>query len=281
MLNILARKREEDAKKKKAIKESKKKSQLVTVSRACTERNLVDKKNEHDRLSAHYFNIRPGECLDHPEIERQRQELATYYNEKRRTQLTKLLEALNVGADIHFNEQKDILWKEYHEDFLPRLVDSMCHMILENAGIVFSVKPNETNQHFSRIPGMVEGSLHEQISIKVSVYLEDSKKKVLEATEEQCALLTLKSMNIMANNVLDIEDYWREKTKRDVDSFHRLKMQEMSYKIDEERNELESHWSVNLASPRRSRKMEKEKLELEGSNKVSAEHDKYYLQAQR
>ena len=286
MLNILARKREEELSKAKAIKEATKKSRLVNVSVATSDPNLIEKKLEHDRLSAHYLQIDHGICATNPELNRQRQELADYYNEKRRSLLVKLLSALQLGADVHFTEQKKILWKEYQEEFLPHLLDTMCHIIIDNARIVFSIKPDvENRQLFSRMPNVEEGSLHETISINVAVYLEESMKRVQQLIEEQCARLTLRSMDIMTKTVLDIEEQWKKKTRRDVENFHRLKMQEMSYKLDEERDIMPpSHWSENLVSPQHGRRAAKAKLELhlkEGGGSPTAEDDKYYLQAQR
>jgi hypothetical protein len=290
MLNILARKREEELSKAKAKKDAIKKLNTINVAKAARIPNLVEKKLEHDRLSAHYFSVQPGESIANLELERQRKELDVYYSEKRRDLLVKLLSALQLGADLYFADQKKILWQEYREDFLPHLLDSMYHIIMENSRIVFSTKPDvENKQFFSRMSGIEEGSLHEQISINVAVFLEESKKRVLQATEEQCAQLTLRSMNVMSKTVLDIEDYWRQKTKRDVENFHRLKMQEMSYKMDEQRDVMPPHWSHNLVSPQHGRRIAtKETLELklrekeENTSATTAdEHDKYYLQAQR
>lgn len=290
MLNILARKREEELAKAKAKKDAKQKSQLINVSNACPDKNLAEKRIEHDRQSAHYFRINPGDCLTHPEVERQRQEVALYYEDKRRILMAKLLTALEQGADIHFADQKKIIWEEYHEEFLPHLLDTMCHIIMDNARIVFSLHPNEMdnrNKFFSRMPGMEEGSLHEQISIKVAVFLDESKKKILEATEKQCAQLTMKSMNIMATNVLNIEEEWKQKTKRDVENFHRLKMQEMSYKIEEEKDEIQVHWSRNFTSPRHARRTMKEisttypSPDNHTTTLSITEHDKYFIQAHR
>lgn len=267
-------------------------SQLINISNACPASNLQQKKQEHDRLSVHYFNLQPGTCLDHHEVERQRQELNAYYDKKRRTLLVKLLNALQLGADFHFEEQKKILWKEYHDEFLPHLLHAMHHIIIDNARILFSTDPQEGSQmFFSKQAGTGEGSLHESISISVAVYLEESKKRVLKATDEQCALLAVKSMNIMSKTILDIEDHWRQKTIRDVESFHLLKMQEMTYKLDEERDVRSAHWSVVLDSPQhvrrartRTRKTRRKEGEEEGEEEeqsVSADHDKYYQQAQR
>lgn len=291
MLNILARKREEELSKAKAKKDAIKSARLVNVSKAAAVPNLKEKKLEHDRLNAHYLQLQPGMSVPNPELERQRRELDMYYTEKRRTLLVKLLSALQLGADVHFAEQKNILWKEYHEEFLPHLLDTMYHIIIDNARIVFSTNSgtigDNKQQFYSKMPCMAEGSLHEQISLNVAVFLEESMKKVLQATEEQCAQLTLRSMDIMTKTVLDIEDYWKQKTLRDVENFHLLKMQEMSYKIDEERDLKPTHWSENLVSPQHGRRATRDKLndlqvaETENSTPTAAEHDKYYLYAQR
>jgi hypothetical protein len=94
-------------------------------------------------------------------------------------------------------------------------------------------------------------------------------------------------MNILSKQILDIEDQWREKTKRDVENFHTLKMQEMTYKMDEQRDVISPHWSDNLVSPQHGRITRREKGELKmmmpecSSSSMTAEHDKYYILAQR
>jgi hypothetical protein len=197
----------------------------------------------------------------------------------------KLVSALQLGADCHYADQKKILWREYREDFLPHLLDTMCHIIINNARIVFSTEPeniDNKNKFFSRLPGMEEGSLHEQISINVAVYLEESKMRVLQATEEQCAHLTLKSMDIMTNTVLDIEEHWKQKILRDVENFHRLKMQEMTYKMDEQRDVMPPYHSNDSVSSLQGQRESTNHTELKVKDEhTSADHDKYYLQAQR
>lgn len=285
MLNILARKREDDLLKAKAKKESNE-PRSVHVSKAAPASNLIGRKLEHDRMSEVYLKRNPEGSSALDNLERQRRELDVYYSEKRKDLMAKLESALALGADSHLAAQKEVVWREYWDEFVPRLLDTMHHIIDKNAAIVFSTRPEATDEgqaQYAKTPDVAEGSLHEQISINVAVFLEESKKRVLQATEEQCAQLTLRSMDILARAVLNIEDYWNTKIAKDVESFHCLKMQEMSYKLDEDCETTPPHWSDSLISPQHGRRAKREKTEvmLDDSSTSTVEHDKYYLQGQR
>ena len=283
MLNLVARKRQENVAKAKEEREERRRKQPVNVSKAFPDPNIVEKKLEHERRSSEYLQAHPGTTVALSEYDRQRKELDDYFEQKRRVLMEKFISALQLGADVHFTEQKKILWKEYREEFLPHLLDTMHHIIIDNSRIVFATDPTVIeNEYFSRMPDVEEGSLHEKISLAVAVYLDDSKKRVAQAAEEQCAKLTLKSMNIMTQKLLDIENYWKEKTKRDVENFHHLKMQEMMYKVEEGNMDTPVHWSEHLTSPRRGRSARAKNNTSRSDSECPppSDVDQYYAQAQ-
>lgn len=150
-------------------------------------------------------------------------DFAHYLAEKRRINLTNLIKALSIGANTCCDEERSNLDKEFQLNFLPSLIQCYASVMLHTAERVFG-KDAECGQ----IPdNSVHTNVKSEIEESIIHLVEKIKEAILSYLEKKQADLTMCALDALSISVLDREEYWRQKTNRDVEKLHALRLQEV------------------------------------------------------
>ena len=157
-------------------------------------------------------------------------DFTAYLAEKRRVNLTNLIKALSIGAENVYDEEREKLQQEYHTKFLPSLIQAFSAMVLHTAEMMFG----KNGDDLCDIDMSAHLATKNELEATIISVVDKFKAAITEYLQQKQTSLTVCALDALSMHVLDREEYWKEKTKRDVEKLHKLKLQEVYNDVSSE-----------------------------------------------
>jgi hypothetical protein len=162
----------------------------------------------------------------HEAIQKAEQDFRGYLHEKRRLYLIHLVDALNLGAEVYVKEERGRQEHEFLSNFLPLLIKYFSQKLFSEARRLLSHPPEEVSQDMDGENDFETKAYRDSLQIQIQRFLASFEWKLRRHLGSHRKTLQATAMDQLSTVVLERERFWRDKTAKDVENFHNLKLYE-------------------------------------------------------
>jgi hypothetical protein len=185
--------------------------------------------------------VHPGPSLHHPrhgysgeQIQKAEQDFRGYLHEKRRLYLIQLVDALSIGAELCVKEEREKQELLFLHNFLPHLMKYFAQKLFIETGRLLSHPPDSATSPEEEERGSEEESTDEFetkayrnfLRLQIQKFLRRFERNLRNHLGSHRKSLQTTAMDQLSSVVLERERFWREKTAKDVQNYHNLKLYE-------------------------------------------------------